>query len=801
MGNVQTIQPVSSYITIPPTYPATPTPGKLEILFTTNKTKLWHRLSPYTDYDSSGLLGSVFGSSEPYYYVYADQNTGLNALRKYQTSIFPMGSAPIDVIRVSKFLISGRGIGFLATQFLLQRANAFNETRIYNPISPLAASGMALTFNQIRPQRFIDTSGLAGIAGSLLGNVGTAIFGAPENKPPTGTVGIGALSYTNQNSGKGLLRSGTANTAKSLLELKWPLSSGNNPKGGFLSTIKGLVQGLVDNFVTPEQTDISKRSDEGTYGRMLLAGSLSTTDGDTRFGYYGASGKPFGFTQRWVGGLNSKSGIRKNDEYPTTAGRLINGPNGESWVVSNDEIANPKDWNLTSGEAGKLEKTPLGYTIKPSTKQSSPGVRYGDSVGTAVDKDFESSDIILQYQYYVNQTFQYPTKKTDPASVAYINAELEKILTGPRSIPKIGNGNIYSINLRTNSQVIQSPVQGRWGYDQLYIRTNGLDRSRGKGPLTYPGGMMHDYAEKNIILVDENLKTSGNRSYKLPTNGTFDAINTLNVLPANRKIGGAQTLKDWPMWEPYKDDLIAVYFYDIVNEKYIPFRAAIKGLTESGNVSWEELSFIGRADKVYSYGGFNRNLSLSIKIVIGSIAELAPTWQRINYMASAIKPANYTSATSGNTTDRFIVPPMFFLTIGDLYKDQPILIQSVTITIPDDAAWETLNEDNTPYSKKDGTGNWNYLAQYITSPDSGGKFAQVPREVDLNFSFYLLEKERAIIGGANFGHAPRIDKNNTWHAPMLWDGNTDKVAWNINIPLGSTPNQWSKDLVVGTKPS
>jgi hypothetical protein len=93
-----------------------------------------------------------------------------------------------------------------------------------------------------------------------------------------------------------------------------------------------------------------------------------------------------------------------------------------------------------------------------------------------------------------------------------------------------------------------------------------------------------------------------------------------------------------------------------------------------------------------------------------------------------------------------MVPPMVMLTIGDMYRDQPILIQSVTTTIPEDATWETLNEDNA----KDG---WNYLANIIKSPDV--LYGQLPREIDLSMAVVLLEKERAVVGGANFGHAPR----------------------------------------------
>lgn len=775
MGNVQTIQPTPSYIKIPASYPKIPTPGKIQILFTANKGKLWHKLSPYTDYDSSTLLNKVFSDTEPFYYVYADQETGLNALRRYQSTVFPIGSAPIDVIRVSKFLISGRGIGFLATQFLLQRANAFNETRIYNPTSPIMAAGMTLAFSQVRPQRHIDTSGLAGIAGSLLGNVGSAIFGAPKNDPPTGTVGAGALPWQGQNSGKGLLRFGTANTAKSLLELKWPITSGNSSGGGLgglLSTISGLAQGLVDNFITPKQKDIQKRSDEGTYGRMIAAGSNPTIDG-IRFGYYGNS-QYFSFLQRWVGGGKTS---RKNNEYPATAGRLF---------INNDKTPNikrGKTFKTTLSTGGV--NLPVGYVVRESTIASKPGYRYGDTYGKEEKEDkngIYGSDIMVQFEEYssTGAGYNFPTKKTDAASVEYINAQLQKILV---TIPKIGNGNIYTINIPKDSKAITGPDNSLDGYNQLFTTTQGQDKVRGISPMVYPNGLMMDYSFTRT--VDESIKpkgiTDGHATYKLPTNGTFDAINTLEVLDDNKTIKNSKLTK-WKTWEPYKDDLIALYFYDVVNKKYIPFRASIKGLTESGNATWEELPFIGRADKVYSYGGFNRNLSLNIKIVIGSIVELQPTWQRVNYMATSIKPSNYTSAAGGQTTDRFVVPPMFFLTVGDMYKDQPVLIQSITVTIPDDAAWETLNEDN--------SGDWSYLVNYIKAVNSYGSlakvpFAQVPREVDLGFSLILLEKERAIIGGANFGHAPRLtDSNRNW------------LNYNIETPLAKWPTKWSRDLVV-----
>ena len=138
-------------------------------------------------------------------------------------------------------------------------------------------------------------------------------------------------------------------------------------------------------------------------------------------------------------------------------------------------------------------------------------------------------------------------------------------------------------------------------------------------------------------------------------------------------------------------------------------------------------------------------------MVISSVMELLPTWKKINYMASSVKPSNYTKGTSvNNVYDRFIVPPMFMLTIGDLYKFQPVVMTSVNVNIPDDAAWETLNEINSP-------NGWSYLNGIISSPRTEKNYGQLPREAEIAVTCNVLEKERATLGGSHFGHQPRVD--------------------------------------------
>lgn len=741
-------QPTWAFIKKPPGYPSWPAVGKQEMIWNTNHNYLHTRLSPYADYDST-LFGGF--TKEPFYWIgIEDAGKGLSGLKmteaKFDGRLFPLGSAPIDVIRVAKFLGSGRGIPWLAKQFLLQTASPYNERRIYNPTSPLIAAGMGLALGSVRPERSFDTSGgLVGMATTLLGSAGSTIFGPPKTNPVSGTTlasNPDALPSINKTTAtKALLRAGDALRAKTHLTQAW------QGKGSKRPSLLGVLTSMFQNFI-PQKQDAKYRSDEATYGLMIGAGQAYFT-------YKTRRGGTLDFHQLFIGGGSIS---RPEGDYPPEAARLFINPDGTPKIV--------KVLRLPS--VGSVDGKVVGYSVDESTDKNSPGYRYGDAMGVQKSKDYEASDVMIQYKYYTDDAFPTKDPDKDKADTQKINETLKNTV---KAIREASEGT-YKFDDSEPGLV----RVGSFTYD--YNRLIGSKKQTTGKPSAknQPLSTISIYRNSGVRVVTSDMVDSPDKSLKLPTNGKFDAINTLKVLDKHHM--KYELVKGQPEWKPYNDDQIALYFYDVVNEKYIPFRASIKGLSEIGNATWEELPFIGRADRVYSYGGFNRNANFTIQIVISSIAELVPTWQRINYMHTAIKPSNYTSAElvlSGNkVTDRFMIPPMFMLTLGDFYREQPILIQSVTVTVPDDASWETLNEDNSPQG-------WNYLANMMhLSGDL--RFGQFPREVDLAFSIVLLEKERAVVGGVNFGHAPR---------------NEDFNGWNTNaVPTGGEPNKLNKALLV-----
>jgi len=757
-------KPVIFSLRVPPNYPNVPMPGKIRLLYDTNKRALYHRLSPY-GFDT--FLG--IKTRQPFFYTYPDE-----ARSSSEHFIVDLAKrSTIDVERVSKWMLSQNGILFITNQFLMQSGNAFNETRIWNPTSPSVAAGMPLTFWSARPTRHVDTSDLLG---SFLGGIGKTIggiFGVGNSPPPppSGTAGESALSDWNKADGKGLLRAQTAETAKSKLLLKY----GTKAPGSFFGN---LLKGLFANFIPAKQTGLDNqgiqyRDDERMYGVFLDAVMHG------KFSYRGGSQLWSQPLTRWIGGLppNGK-GIRNSQQDGGNAatGRMMTKPNGrEVQTISGRKVE--KTVKVYNNDSIRI-----GYNASVSSDINYTGIRYEDAVGTKHDAEFYASEQMVSWEYFQNPENLYKSKGIDRTDIGVIKTReslqkvidhINKVKTSPNADPTYEVDEDHS----KDSSILPPAYQKDIGYNRIL-------QMRGKytPDINYQYGVLNEYRTRIVrVLEDQHSEVPIEKSLKMASSRQSDWINNLTVLDGKTVREGAEWngLK-WKVWQPYRDDLIAFYFYDVVNDKYIPFRAIIRGVQETNSATWEELSFIGRADRLYSYSGYNRSLTFSFTVHISSIMELAPTWQRINYLMSLVKPSGYTqkkdvSATT-NLHTRYIVPPMVMITIGDLYKQQPVVLASAGISIPDTAIWETLNEENSPYG-------WSYLVDYIKAPQLGNKYAQMPLTAEISINAYVLEKERAIVGAAHFGHAPHTETY-------------ERDKYRTTTPDFQEPNEFHKSLVV-----
>jgi len=683
-------------------------PGELSVLYAQNSDAIYNKYKLQTDYNN-GLLR--FGPRQP------------------ESRALPIGSALQDVVRVSKFSVSGNGVIFLGKQLVLQGLNTFNETKIYNPLMPILASTSIASFGIIpSPTRHIEPN-LGGVLGALgLGAVSNAL-GLNKPTPPKGTVGAGALPSINKAGGKGLIRGSTATNANKNFQNTW----GGGKSAGFLSGVGNFFKSstLFGAFIPVGQPNKEKyKVGESTYGIMASTRAVFEQPPGTLKHTFDKK-----VIQKWYAGTSDNT-VRKGDTDETTGvrGRYFRQSDGTYLLI---------------GKRGPWEGTSIGTFPKVFGQEVQLSLRsdayqfYGRAVGHNIEpnQEFKNSEMLINLAYYADSKQKYPTKFTDKESDAVKNIEdnLKQVLT---NIESAG----YTIVKQSDSELINPQFSNATfkGYDFIsQLTKDPYAQQKGTSPFNYGnGGYLTNFRgnKSKQLLDDPKGKGFSGAKYE-------DKINILDVL----------TEKDFK--DKYSDDsdIIKFYFHDIVNNKYIPFRATVTGLNENLNADWTAIEYIGRADKLQSYKGFSRTLSFKFNVVANSIKELLPMWQRINYLVGLTKPANYTTGNQNNPSNiysRFIIPPLVKFTIGDIYKNQPGVIKSIGVNIPDNCVWETLSEE---YAQiKDN--KWNYLNGKIQWDDSVGKYAQFPRECELNFSMDLLEKERPVAGGNNFGsYARKLD--------------------------------------------
>lgn len=125
-----------------------------------------------------------------------------------------------------------------------------------------------------------------------------------------------------------------------------------------------------------------------------------------------------------------------------------------------------------------------------------------------------------------------------------------------------------------------------------------------------------------------------------------------------------------------KSDIIK-FIFKADGETPAVFRAFISSLRENVKPEFSEQRYVGRTERFVTYAGVKREASLEFNIVAFSKDELSSMWTRINYLTGLAFPRDV--SVSG-----FMVPPLFKITIGKVYEDQPCYINSLDYDFLDD---------------------------------------------------------------------------------------------------------------------
>ena len=739
-------------------------PGKIERIFKAegNANVLYNKNKPFDLYSKGLLTGQMF--------VYKNIETG----QKSKITTVSQAASQ-DGVRIRKFLESSAGTRFILKQLVLQRFQAFDETTVYNPKSPIiAALRLASVELDDRPIRHLDTSNIVGGLGSIGRTVG-GLFGdgQPVPAPPRSSVASGDSGTDNSDKVvaplarpdvRDLLRGQTATNAYNAPRYSKLVSAGG---GGFFSKLLGGVGSFLKNntllggIIPPTQPwKANYRADEQTYDLYLNAGALfddsgitPTKSGGILSGLKNALGigtnrKFTGLkaNQRFYHGTTNPSSMLRYDAYINTYG--TENQQDSVGVVRfqgsvNSSNVNPVPSSDFQEQAFNRFKGEIKVNGVPTIR-----LKYTDVVKADRNNgtNLEQSDQLLNYKVLIENvdnlqdTFSDQTKVPTDLIIENLNKVIDNI---------VGNAanNLYDIGFigKKNAKPLQFAKYGNQsevGMSYLEdIKTKYTDKfSTDTNQLNFPTRLGRKYGKDRFIQPTHNV----------------DYVNSLDVLNKDQFEAQYGNGSDYKGFGP---DIIKFYFYDMVNETYIPFSATVKGIQDTNTAEWETIEYLGRPDKLYSYKGFTREVSFNFMVNAHSIKELLPMWQRINYLISLTKPSNYTQMAAGG----FIIPPMVQLTLGDFYKNHFVVIKSCNVSIPDEASWETIPENmsspndvwswgsNRAYewSSKD-----NLLSTRGDKGDSKNRFAQFPRTAEISLQMAVMEKDRPKAGRSAWGDAP-----------------------------------------------
>ena len=145
-------------------------------------------------------------------------------------------------------------------------------------------------------------------------------------------------------------------------------------------------------------------------------------------------------------------------------------------------------------------------------------------------------------------------------------------------------------------------------------------------------------------------------------------------------------------------DFIKFRIRDAVNGKYIIFPALISGITDNSGTTNSSFSYIGRADKVHVYGGYERSISFTVQIVAQRKADIDIIWEKINYAKGLVLPQYKQFFNKDDVSDNTRpVAPIVYLTLGDMFNNAPGFFTAVNLSIPENSTWELEEGRQVPH--------------------------------------------------------------------------------------------------------
>lgn len=236
--------------------------------------------------------------------------------------------------------------------------------------------------------------------------------------------------------------------------------------------------------------------------------------------------------------------------------------------------------------------------------------------------------------------------------------------------PKTADDFIYSRNETPVIQAQDSDGDGLVELDNVdSLANNTVPKVLGLHTvLQYPS----DIRKENRVNLGDQGKRKARINYTDTSEDLSDGINKLNPT------------KEIPDGTKEGRDLIKFRFHVVDSENFsttnIFFRAFLDSFTDNFTGNWNTHNYIGRGENFYTYGGFDRNISLSFKIAAATRQEMFPLYRKMVLLASTTAP------TYGDGS--FMKGTIVKMTVGDYIYNTYGIIESVNYSWQTEYPWE-----------------------------------------------------------------------------------------------------------------
>ncbi|MDC3304709.1 hypothetical protein OAV48_01185 [bacterium] len=207
---------------------------------------------------------------------------------------------------------------------------------------------------------------------------------------------------------------------------------------------------------------------------------------------------------------------------------------------------------------------------------------------------------------------------------------------------------------------------------------------------------------EQLGVSDEYTVNSYERRFKEKDINTDIGVNANHVIPTDNPVLGAikgdmlSSNVDKVNMTPYgasvdgerinvndsvtTKDFIKFRFKDVINDKFLIFRAILEGITDTVTPEYAEDRYIGRPDKLFVYQGVDRSIAFTFSLYPKTKQELPILMEKLNYLVGLCYP----SYTEGER----MVSPFIELTMGDMFVETPGILSSLTVTVEEQSTWE-----------------------------------------------------------------------------------------------------------------